>query len=281
MKPIARNCAPQAHTQMGSHQCRPAELPALRAAHLESIPPGNHPSLAAAVHSANLFRPTGILFRPSRLIGGKGLRPPFRQQGRFRQGLIAAFLFLLQLGQAPAWAQTPATPPPAPQLRIVVVEGDGAINNIRQRVSQEPVVQVEDENHMPAAGAAVVFFLPNDGPSGEFPNGTRTLTLTTNAQGRATAAGIRRNNLSGQMQIRVTASYQGQTASAVIIQTNVASTSGAGLSTRAKVLLILGIAGGAAAGAVAATHNGGGSTSTTAPPAISITAGTPTVGAPQ
>ena len=102
---------------------------------------------------------------------------------------------------------------------------------------------MEDENRRPVAGAAVVFFLPNLGPGGVFANGTKSLTVSTDAQGRAVAAGIRRNDVSGQMQIRVSASYGGQTASAVITQTNIATPSGRGLSTTAKVLIIVGIAG--------------------------------------
>jgi hypothetical protein len=172
---------------------------------------------------------------------------------------------------------------PQPRLNLVIVEGEGAINNVKQRVNREPIVQVEDENHKPIAGAAVVFFLPNQGPSGVFANGSKTLTVTTNAQGRATASSITRNNLSGQMVIRVTAAFAGRTATATITQTNVASVA-TGLSATAKVLIILGIAGAAAAGAVVATRGGssssgsGGATPVTPP--ITISAGTPTVGAP-
>jgi hypothetical protein len=174
------------------------------------------------------------------------------------------------LGSAAGRAQAP------PQtLNITIVEGEGAVNNIKGRVNREPVIQVEDENHRPVAGAAVVFFLPNQGPGGVFRNGTKTLAVTTDVQGRATAAGIQRNDISGQMQIRVTASFAGQTASAVITQTNLAG-GRAGLSTTAKVLIGVGLAGGAVAGAVAATRGGGGSSSTTAPP-ITITAGAPSV----
>lgn len=190
----------------------------------------------------------------------------------------AVCLLLINLCYVPAWAQDQAA------LRIVIVEGEGAINNIKDRVNREPIIQVEDENHKPIAGAAVVFALPNQGPGGVFANGTRTLTVTTNAQGRAVAAGIRRNDLNGQMQIRVTASFAGQTATAVITQNNMAAASvpSTGLGTTAKVLLILGIAGGAAAGAVVATRGGSSSSSTTTPPppAITITAGAPTVGTP-
>ena len=110
------------------------------------------------------------------------------------------FAFLLcgyAAGQAP---QTPQ------RLNIVIVAGEGAINKLKDRLTTEPVIQVEDENHRPIAGAAVVFFLPNQGPGGVFANGTKSLTVTTGAHGRAVAAGIRRNNISGQMQIRLMAS---------------------------------------------------------------------------
>jgi hypothetical protein len=179
----------------------------------------------------------------------------------------------------PVWSQAPPAPGPAQaRVNIVVVEGESAINNINGRANREPIVQIEDENHRPVAGAAVVFFLPANGPSGSFVNGGKTLTVSTDAQGRAAAAGIHLNRVSGQMQIRVTASYGGQTVSTVITQTNVAG--GGRLSTTAKVLIIVGVAGGAAAGAILATRGGSSSSSPTAPSGISITAGTPTVNHP-
>lgn len=186
------------------------------------------------------------------------------------------FLLLANLCRMSALGQEPQA-----KLRIVIVEGEGAINNVKQRVNREPIVQVEDENHKPIAGAAVVFFLPSQGPSGVFSNGTRSLTVTTDANGRAAATGIRPNSLTGKLEIRVTASFAGQTASAVITQTNVAGAAAStGMSMTAKVLLITGIAGAAAAGGIVAATRGGGST----PPASSgivITPGTPTVGSPR
>jgi hypothetical protein len=167
-------------------------------------------------------------------------------------------------------------------LSITIVEGEGAINNVRQRVNREPIVQVEDQNHKPVAGAVVIFFLPDSGASGTFANGSRMLMTVTDNTGRAAARGIRPNGVSGQMQIRVNASFQGLTASSVISQTALAGSAaatGAGLSTAAKWAIILGVAGGAAvAGAVIATHSGSSSPSTPAP--IVINPGTPTVGGP-
>jgi hypothetical protein len=185
------------------------------------------------------------------------------------------FLLLFNFSGVPAFPQEA-------QLRILIVEGDGTINNIKQRVNVVPVVEVRDQNQRLIDGAAVVFFLPDQGPSGMFSNGTKTLTTRTDHLGRASAPGIRPNNQTGQFDIRVTASYSGQTASATITQTNVsgASPGGGGMSMGTKAWIILAICGGAVAGAVlAATHKGSSSSSGT--PTVVITPGTPTVGAPQ
>src|SRR5262249_48177895 len=156
---------------------------------------------------------------------------------------------------------------------------DGAINNVRQRVNREEIVQVEDSNHKPVAGAVVLFPLPDQGPSGTFVDGSKMLTVMTDNQGRARVR-MKPNNQAGQVTIRVTASFQGMNASAVIAQTNViaagsaAATAGLGA---AKIWLIVGIAAGAGAaagGIYYATHNG----SSTTP--VTVTPGTPSVGAP-
>ncbi len=194
------------------------------------------------------------------------------------QRVLLVLLVLLNLFPAPAWAQQAVT-----GLSLTIVEGEGAINNIRQRVNREPIVQVEDQNHKPVAGAVVVFLLPSQGASGTFPDGSRMLMALTDSQGRASALGMRPNNLSGPMQIRVTASFQGLTASSVITQTNAAgaaAASSAGLSFGAKLAIVLAIAGGAVAGGVIAATHGGGSGGSSAPGSIVITPGTPTVGAP-
>jgi hypothetical protein len=195
------------------------------------------------------------------------------------QRVLLVVLVLLNLLHAPAWAQQAVT-----GLRITIVEGEGAINNVRQRVNREPIVQVEDENRRPVAGAVVVFLLPDTGASGTFPDGSRMLMQVTDNQGRAAARGIRPNNQSGPMQIRVTASFQGLIASSLITQTNAAGAaapSGAGLSTGAKWAIVLAIAGGAAAGGIfAATRGGSSSGGPSTPGTITITPGTPTVGAP-
>jgi hypothetical protein len=174
------------------------------------------------------------------------------------------------------------------KLNIVIVEGDGAINNIKQRTAREPVVQVEDENHKPVAGAAVVFALADQGAGGSFAGGAHTLTVVTNNQGRAIAHGFHPNHVQGQYQIHVTASHSGQTATATISQTNVlaagAATTVAAAGISAKLIAVIVIAAAAAAGGGAyyATHNGGAAnTATIANSPITITPGTGIVGPPK
>ena len=168
------------------------------------------------------------------------------------------------------------------KIRIVIVEGEGAINNVRQRVAREPIVQVEDENRRPVAGAAVTFLLPNQGAGATFTNGARSLTITTDTQGRAVARGLRPNNVNGQYEIRVNASHQGRTDSATINQTN-AITAAAATGISAKLIAIIAIAGGAvAAGAVvAATRGGDGNGNGGGGSPTVIVPGAPSVGGPQ
>lgn len=173
-------------------------------------------------------------------------------------------------------------------LNIVVIEGEGAINNIRQRTAREPIVQVEDRNRKPVAGAAVVFMLPERGASGVFPNGSRTLTVMTDENGRAAARGLRPNTVRGDMQIRVTASHQGQTGSAIITQTNAivgAAAAAAGGGLAAKWIAVIAVAAAAAVvgGVVAATRDSGGNTTAGPGPRTptTVTPGAGTVGPPR
>jgi hypothetical protein len=199
--------------------------------------------------------------------------------------LAASLALVLAFPAAPLPAQDAAVS----LLNIVVIEGEGAINNIRQRTAREPIVQVEDQNRKPVAGAAVTFTLPSRGASGAFPNGSRTVTVLTDSQGRAQARGLRPNSVQGRMEIRVTASATGGVvASTIITQTNVigaavAGAAAAGISTK-LLITVAAIAGAAVAGGVvAATSGGNGSSGTggTGSSATTITPGTGTVGPPR
>jgi hypothetical protein len=176
----------------------------------------------------------------------------------------------------------------APKLNIVIVEGDGAINNIRQRTAREPIIEVQDENHKPVAGAAVVFTLSDQGAGGTFAGGVHTLTATTDNAGRAVARGFHPNHVQGQFQIHVTASRAGQTATTTISQTNAVvaagagAAAGAGISAKLIAVIVIAAAAAAGGGAYAATHSGGGSSSTNAASAaITITPGSGAVGPPR
>jgi len=217
--------------------------------------------------------------------------PHRNQTGLFRQLPTILSCFLILNFPSPAWALPNAQAQSARQLKIVILEGEGAINNIRQRTAREPIVQVQDENDRPVAGAVVTFALPDRGASGVFANDATSMSVITDSQGRAVAEGLRPNSVTGEMQIRVTASSQGQTASAVITQTNsmIAGTIAGGAGGGSgKLITILAIAGGAVAGGVvAASRLGGNNGRTPVSPGPSpgapttIAAGTPTIGPPR
>ncbi len=188
---------------------------------------------------------------------------------------LVVILIVLLSGQTGLEAQTP----PPPQLQITILEGEGALNNIKQQTAREPIVQVEDENHRPIAGALVIFTLPQSGPSGTFAGGSTEFDGVTDAVGHATATGLTPNNIAGKYQIQVTVKYHGLTAHTSINQSNfMGSTVGVPpAATHAfplKALLIVGAIAGAAAIAVVASQSGGG-------PSTTITAGPPTVTAPS
>lgn len=131
-------------------------------------------------------------------------------------------------------------------LKIVVVEGEGAVNIIQQKTAVAPVIEVRDRNDQPVAGATVNFVVRAGRASF---SGARTLTVTTNAAGRAAAAGLSPSG-AGALQIGATASFQGQTAAAVIAQTNVMTAAEAAAASTAT-------AGGAGSGSTGTAAGGG------------------------
>jgi hypothetical protein len=96
----------------------------------------------------------------------------------------------------------------APQkLMITILDGDGALNNIRQRDAREPIAQVTDENHKPVSGALVLFTI-HSGPGGAGAtfNGAQTLTVRTGSDGIAHASGLQLAKSPGSFTISVSAS---------------------------------------------------------------------------
>lgn len=179
---------------------------------------------------------------------------------------------------------TPQTPPEAAKqgptaLKIVVLEGEGARNDLRSGTAVAPRVQVLDENGRPVADAEVVFRLPMEGPGGSFHGWVKTQTVRTNAEGIAAASGYAPNDLEGRFNIRVTAKAGTQEASAVIAQANVRGSGANGRSSRKWWILAAVGAGAGAAIAAAASGNGSDGVAVTTP--ITITAGPVTVAGPR
>ena len=161
----------------------------------------------------------------------------------FAGRVAASLVLLIAVPNHTFAAQKAAT---SSGLTIVVIEGEDAINVIQQKTAVAPIIEVRDRNNQPVSGATVRFAI--QGGRATF-SGAKTLTLTTNAAGRAAVTGLTPTG-SGALQITASATFEGQTAAAVTIaQTNVATAAQA--------------AGGAAAGA------GGGISATT----IGIVAG--------
>ena len=150
---------------------------------------------------------------------------------------------------------------PAPALRIVVIEGEDAVNVIQQKTAVAPVVEIRDRNNLPVAGATVTFTIGSNTAS--FAGGLQTITVATNAAGQAAAVAI--NPIaSGAVQIQVAAAFQGQAAAATIAQTNVLTAAQAATAAGATSAgASSGSAGGSTTAAGGAAGGGGGVSGTT------------------
>jgi hypothetical protein len=198
-----------------------------------------------------------------------------------KRGLSRSLACLLVLQNCPLLAQEEQGVQP-PSLKITVVVGQSAANNIRKRTAVEPVVLVSDERGGPVSGVMVLFTLPETGASGVFPDGSKRAIVYTSPEGRAAARGLKPNSIAGEFQIVVDASFHGLAAHTTIRQTNVLQETAGGISS--KLLVILAIAGGAAAAGVIAAGGGTNPSTNPSPPptsSTSISAGTPTFGPPQ
>jgi len=143
-----------------------------------------------------------------------------------RRSSAALLVLLLFARPAIVLAETPLPdapmPPPPPQaLQITILDGEGALNNIRQRTAREPIVQVQDENHKPVAGVLILFTIHSgSGGAGATFNGLSTLSVTTDSAGRAVAHGFLPNTGSGSFTITVQATLGTLSATATIHQGN-------------------------------------------------------------
>ena len=160
-------------------------------------------------------------------------------------------------------AGSPQTTPQA--LRVVVIEGEDAVNIIQQKTAVRPIVEVRDRNNLPVSGALVTFSIEG-GKAATF-GGASTLTVATNAAGQAAVTGLT-PSAAGAFQIQVSAAFQGQVATATIAQTNVltaaqAAAASAASGTGGTAGSAGGGTGGGAGGAGGAAGAGGGLSTTT------------------
>jgi hypothetical protein len=180
------------------------------------------------------------------------------------------------------WLPLAAQNDPA-ALRISVVEGEGVAYAPGGRATRGMTVAVDDGGGNPLPGATVTFRLPSAGASGEFPGGSRSESVATGADGRASVWGVQWNHTPGAVEITVTA-VKGQaraatvahvTLSNAISQPHISSGSHGGY----KFLWIVLLAAGGAAGGIA-TASLAGKSGTANSPSAAVNAphiGVPTV----
>ncbi len=215
-----------------------------------------------------------LVLAVSLLPGGDfsaGLRP-----NRFSTDRLGAFLAEGARIDAALAAQAASgqTEPAATGFRINVVKSEPQ-NNLRKGRATKAVVEVRDRNNQPVAGALVLFALPGNGPSGTFVGGARTLTVTTNSAGQATAT-YTPNQVAGMFSMEASAQVNGATvASTSISQANIAAAAAAGGLSGGAIGAIVGVAAAAAVGIGLGVAGGGSSPAT---PVTPVTPVTPTVG---
>jgi len=191
-------------------------------------------------------------------------------------------------------------------LHITIVSGQNVTNVTGRKFDSGVVIEVDDRNNQPVAGASVSVVSPGNAPGLTFQNGSRTLTAVTDNRGRVNVGRVTAIN-SGAFELVVTAFYHGDKAGAVISETNSdasakhegedanvgttptdtsASRGGVkksgGLSNGAKAALI-GAAGAVAIGVIFATmhHGSSSAAAVVTAPTATIGAGGITVGAPH
>ena len=191
---------------------------------------------------------------------------------------IAAITAVPQLrAQAPVAATAQSAQPGS--LFIKIIDGEGALNDIRARTAREPIVEVDDQNHKPVAGALVLFSLDKSGSSYASFAGMPSVSVETDTAGRAVGTGFQITGRKGTYNIRVQAKYGALIAMSAILESNVdvvasdngASTAARGISHKKIWIVSSVLAAGAIAGIIIASQQSSPAT---------IAAGTGTVGAP-
>ena len=142
-----------------------------------------------------------------------------------------------------------AKPEPPGILKVEVLEGEGARNDIDAGTATSPKVKITDEAGNPVPGAEVIFTTPMGGASAMFHGWVRTQTVRSGEDGVAVATGYMPNEKAGRFSVKVTAAAGSRKGSAMIAQTN-AGDQAEGKSSRTK-WIVLGVAAAAAVGIIA------------------------------
>lgn len=180
-------------------------------------------------------------------------------------------------------------------LRVLVVSGDGAVNNFARKQVAPVEVEVRDERSRPVPGARVRFTLPTIGPGGRFADGSRAAEVYSDERGRAAIASFVPNEQEGRFSLLVDAISKGREASAVVSQTNARYvvptpvSKGYEVSSRGSrggrtLAIVVGVGAAAALGGVLALKGGGPRSTAGGVPAagpIGINIGGVSVGGPQ
>ena len=207
--------------------------------------------------------------------------------------LLCVLLGLQLAALQPGVAQQPPKPSnPADaagmlqRLKIYVLQGQNALNEIGHGPAAPTVVEVRDDNDRPLEGASVIFRLPPTGPGGTFADGKLTVSGRTNQQGQVAMTGFVPNNQAGSYSVKVTASLRDMLGNGSIEQRNVTNLAAAvkerkrSFWSRWKWPIIAGVAAGVGVGIWAGTR-GDSSTTAAAPPVITIKPGPVVIGGPN
>ena len=125
--------------------------------------------------------------------------------------LAMYFLFYASAGETPRRKLT---------WKILIVEGQGAINFSRKGPERKFVVRVQQEFGAPGKGLPVTFTLPATGPSGSFKHFGSTAVVKTDTDGYAVIRGFKPNKIAGRYNVEVSAPVQGSVIRGLIEQTN-------------------------------------------------------------
>jgi hypothetical protein len=203
--------------------------------------------------------------------------------------ILPIAIFFFWAGALPA--QQPKAPPanatpPSETLKVIVLEGQDKVNNIRVPIAVDLVVEVRDQDDRPLEGALVNFQLPLMGPSGSFEGGVRNKEAITNVQGQGSAS-YTPNMEQGRLTIQVKATLAGQTGMTSIMQRNSTENepgqktgSWIGRHKKLVILVAAGVVGGVLAGVLTRGGSKSSSSSGTSATTLTITPGVPTVGGP-